>query len=82
MANLHVIFSTPNMLVMEYDRTPNPLRDELLVEPLVYRDGYVELPKPVPGLGVELTDEVLKKYSYIPGDPNLKPRFEIDSYIF
>ncbi|MFC4597683.1 mandelate racemase/muconate lactonizing enzyme family protein [Cohnella hongkongensis] len=76
MANFHFMMSTPNIQIMEYDRTPNPLRDELLVEPLRYEDGYVHLPRRQPGLGIDLTDEVRRKFAFIPGDPNLKPEFE------
>lgn len=63
MANMHFIASTPNVLVMEYDRTLNPLRDKLLVEPLKYENGYVYVNKNIPGLGVNLTDDIIKKYS-------------------
>lgn len=76
MANFHFILSTTNVMIMEYDRTPNPLRDELLIEPLEYRDGFVHLPKRMPGLGIDLTDEARKKFAFIPGDPNKKPEFD------
>lgn len=77
MANFHFIMSTPNMLIMEYDRTPNPLRDELLIEPMKYEDGYVHLPRSLPGLGIDLTDDIMKKFAFIPGDPNKKSEFEL-----
>lgn len=78
MANLHVIVSSPNAIVMEYDRTINPLRDELLVEPLAYRDGVVTYPKGIPGLGVQLTDELIEKFKFIPGEILQKAEFTCD----
>lgn len=77
MANLHLIVSTPNILIMEYDRTVNPLRDELLVEPLIYENGHVQLPRGVPGLGVHLTDEMIERFAFIPGEVNIKPEFTL-----
>jgi L-alanine-DL-glutamate epimerase-like enolase superfamily enzyme len=52
----------PNFLVMEFDRVPNPLRDELLVQPLVFKDGFFYL-FDKPGLGIELDEEALKKFT-------------------
>jgi D-galactarolactone cycloisomerase len=51
-----------NLSVIEYDQSPNPLRDELLQEPFQLVDGKVIVPKK-PGLGIELNDDVLKRYS-------------------
>lgn len=47
--------------VMEFDRTPNPLREELVREPFDQQDGYVAVPEG-PGLGIELEDTVLEQY--------------------
>jgi L-alanine-DL-glutamate epimerase-like enolase superfamily enzyme len=78
MANLHIIVSTPNAMIMEFDRTINPLRDELLVEPLQYKDGFVHYPAGIPGLGVCLTDELIDKFKFIPGEILDKPDFTCD----
>jgi D-galactarolactone cycloisomerase len=54
--------SLPNLLVFEYMYPPNPLREELLVEPLPpMRNGYIEVPQK-PGLGVELDAKTLARY--------------------
>jgi D-galactarolactone cycloisomerase len=50
-----------NEPVIEFDRTPNPLRDDLLVEPLTLRDGYVDVPAG-PGLGVQVDMDVVQRY--------------------
>ncbi|XID91238.1 mandelate racemase/muconate lactonizing enzyme family protein [Paenibacillaceae bacterium WGS1546] len=75
MANFHFMMSTPNIQIMEYDRTPNPLRDELLIEPLEYEDGHVRLPRRLPGLGIDVTDDVRRKFAFIPDEPNRKPEY-------
>ncbi|MET7966284.1 mandelate racemase/muconate lactonizing enzyme family protein [Micromonospora sp. NPDC005305] len=50
-----------NEPVIEFDRTPNPLRDDLLVQPLTFADGYVDVPAG-PGLGVEVDLDVVDRY--------------------
>jgi len=66
MANLHVAFASPNARYVEYALAPDNVRRELLVEPVVLKDGFVELPT-APGLGVELRPEVAQRYPYRPG---------------
>ena len=61
-ANLHFSASIPNGLLQEFDRNYNPLRENLLQEPItINREGYIELTDR-PGLGVELDESVVKKY--------------------
>jgi len=61
-ANLHFIASIPNGELLEFDQNPNPLREELITEPLrVDEKGYVKLPQK-PGLGVELNEKIVEKY--------------------
>ncbi len=59
----HTIYPVPiqNEPVVEYDRTPNALRDDLLVESIEFKEGYLSVPSG-PGLGVTVNDEVLAKY--------------------
>ncbi len=66
MANMHFILSTPNILIMEYDRTINPLREKLLLQSPEFENGYVFLPEDIPGLGVKLTDEIIEQFPYKP----------------
>ena len=47
--------------MVEYDRNFNPLRDELLKEPIVIEEGKVKVPKGY-GLGVDVNEDVLAKY--------------------
>ena len=61
-SNLHFSASIPNGRLQEFDRNYNPLREELLTEPVrINKDGYIDL-WDKPGLGVELDESVVKKY--------------------
>lgn len=75
MANMHFIASTPNAFIMEHDQTLNPLREELLLKPIVYEGGYVKLIQDLPGLGVELREETIRKYAYKDTDAVTKGDF-------
>jgi L-alanine-DL-glutamate epimerase-like enolase superfamily enzyme len=60
-ASIHVSATTSNFLIMEYTRWPPEwLLEELLTEPLKFKNGYLELPEK-PGLGIEINEEFLKK---------------------
>lgn len=68
---LHIATALPNFLIYEYMQSdwskeqPNPLRHELVKEPIErFKDGYLE-PPPAdkPGLGIELNEEILARYS-------------------
>jgi D-galactarolactone cycloisomerase len=50
-----------NEPVVEFDRTHNPLRDELLCEKFALDQGALLVPKG-PGLGVQVNGDVLSKY--------------------
>jgi len=54
--------SISNFLICEWDRLPNPLREDLLVKPIEMQNGCVKVPKG-PGLGIEINEAVLKKYA-------------------
>ena len=60
-ANAHVVASLPHGITVEVDQTGNPLIEELLVEPLVVRDGQLSLSN-APGLGIELNPVTLQRY--------------------
>lgn len=60
-ATTHLVMSLPNFLICEFDRVPNPLRDELPEKQLVFKDGYLYVPDE-PGLGVVLDESVVEKF--------------------
>ena len=53
--------SLPCPPLVEYDVAPNPLRDELLAEPLRLRGGLLDVPTG-PGLGIELAPDALRRF--------------------
>ncbi len=68
-AALNVVCCLPNFNwghsadepMLEFGVDENPFLDELIAEPYVVKDGYVEISKK-PGLGIEIDEEVIKKY--------------------
>ena len=64
MANIHFIISTANCIILEHDRTVNPLRDSLLIEPLSVERGTIGAPKVI-GLGVNLEEDIESRYPFI-----------------
>ncbi len=62
-ASVHLCAASPNALVLELDRTYNPLQTELVVDPLLIRDGYVELPRR-PGLGLDIDWDFVAAHPY------------------
>jgi len=60
-ASAHLAAAQPNFLIFEADRMSNPLRDELVGAPPVPVNGFLRPPEG-PGLGVELNEEVIRKY--------------------
>ncbi len=59
--NVHFAASTPNFLVLEYRAPVSGAHRDVLREPLMVRDGYVEIPNK-PGWGVELNEEAFEHY--------------------
>jgi L-alanine-DL-glutamate epimerase-like enolase superfamily enzyme len=66
MANAALVAAIPNRLVLELNQTYNPLKEDIFKEPLVVKKGYMDLPSK-PGFGVELIEDVGKKFPYLPG---------------
>jgi D-galactarolactone cycloisomerase len=54
--------NVPYPPLVEYDVGPNPLRDSLLVQPLRFDRGFLEVPKG-PGLGVALDPAALERFA-------------------
>jgi len=60
-ASIHLIAAIPHAPFLEFSVTESGIRKELLVEPFVQKDGFVEVPQK-PGLGIEINPDVIKKY--------------------
>jgi len=68
--SLHIGAALPSFLIYEYMRSdwsqdqPNPLRNDLVNESYeIFKDGYMQLPPDKPGLGIEVNEEIMKKYA-------------------
>ncbi|WP_164992453.1 mandelate racemase/muconate lactonizing enzyme family protein [Streptomyces sp. L2] len=61
-AALHLCAATPNLRTYEYNRLPNPIRENILVESPEFRDGALTVPTG-PGLGIELDEAVVDRYT-------------------
>jgi len=66
MQNIHCGFACPNTTILEVAPAYGPLHIELIGDSLQIKDGYV-LPPEKPGLGITLTDEIIKRFPFIPG---------------
>lgn len=67
-ANVHAAFAAGCRMI-EWATPPNPLRTELFVAPWEIVAGRLQKPT-APGLGIELTEELMEKYAFIPGTNN------------
>ncbi|HEX4057202.1 MAG TPA: mandelate racemase/muconate lactonizing enzyme family protein [Galbitalea sp.] len=65
-ANLHTVLAEPAVELFEYCTLPNPLRDALLVEPVGFEAGRLTAPT-APGLGVQLSAELERRFAFVPG---------------
>jgi D-galactarolactone cycloisomerase len=60
-ASIAVSFNTPSCRLFEFKPLPNPMQNELVLEPLAHVDGWV-YPPTGPGLGIEVDDEVVERF--------------------
>lgn len=67
-ANVHAAFAAGSRMI-EWATPPNPLRTELFIDAWKIANGRLQKPT-APGLGIELTEEVMEKYAFIPGTNN------------
>src|SRR5215217_4371675 len=62
MASSHFAAAIPNGLSLEWEQTPNAIREEVLKEPLrLEADGTVKVPER-PGLGIDLDRAAVERY--------------------
>ncbi|MGH7817319.1 MAG: mandelate racemase/muconate lactonizing enzyme family protein [Candidatus Binatia bacterium] len=62
-ASVHLSAALRDSIVMEFDYTYNPLREELLREPFKVENGCL-IPPDKPGLGIELNQEALQRFAF------------------
>lgn len=71
MANAHFVGGIANGEYCELNQTYNPLKEDIFKEPLTVENGYMKLPNR-PGFGMELIDDVEKKFPHVPGSYLMK----------
>lgn len=70
LAALQAIAGTENFLIYEYNQLFNPLRHAVLADPLVFRDGRLDVPA-TPGVGIALDDAALERFHAARTGPEL-----------
>ena len=60
-ASLQVLAAIPGRPLLEFDRTPNPIRDELARTPIDHEGPAVSIPDG-PGIGIRIDADVLDRY--------------------
>lgn len=60
-ASIQLIAAMPHAPFLEFSVTDSAIRRELLAKPFVLKDGFVDVPQ-LPGLGIELNPDVIRKY--------------------
>ncbi len=65
-ANYHVAFATRSCFIVELPTSSNPMVRDLITSIFPYKNGYLS-PSQAPGLGVEITDEMIARYPFVPG---------------
>lgn len=66
MQNIHCGFACPNTTILEIAPAYGPIHSELIGDGLQIKDGHV-LPPELPGLGITLTEDTIKRYPFVPG---------------
>ncbi len=64
--NAHLVAAIPNRHMLERNMTFNPFHTDLVKDMPLIVDGFMDLPDK-PGLGIELTDDLEKRFPYAPG---------------
>jgi len=60
-ASLQVLATVRGDPMLEFDRTPNPVREALAVDPIANEDNRVPIPDG-PGLGIEIDERVVEEF--------------------
>lgn len=61
MVNVHFAACTPNFLILEYHPDDESPRKDLIKDPIMVKNGYLEIPNK-PGWGYEVNEEAFRRY--------------------
>jgi L-alanine-DL-glutamate epimerase-like enolase superfamily enzyme len=65
-SNIHLVAGVPSGHMCETNMTHNPLKWEIFKDPYEIKNGWLTIPDK-PGYGVELIDNIEKKFPFTPG---------------
>ncbi len=60
-ASIHLVAAIPHAPFLEFSVTESGIRKELLTNPFVQKDGFIDVPTS-PGLGIEINPDVINKF--------------------
>jgi len=74
-ANIHIATCSPNFLILEGLETWEGFYKEIIKKPIRWEKGYI-IPPTEAGLGIELDEEVMKKYPVKGKEPSIDVSYE------
>jgi galactonate dehydratase len=80
-ANVHIATCSPNFLILEGLETWGGFYHEILKKPIRWEEGYI-IPPTEPGLGIELDEEVMKRFPAKGDNPSIDVSYESADRLF
>jgi L-alanine-DL-glutamate epimerase-like enolase superfamily enzyme len=62
-ASVHLLASSTHGLTMDFKPHESPMQHELVADPWVQKDGFLEV-RPAPGLGVTVREDAVRQYTF------------------
>lgn len=62
-ASLHLAAASANVLVLEVKPEASPMQSELVANPIVMQDGWIDV-RDTPGLGVTIDEAAVRRYTF------------------
>jgi L-alanine-DL-glutamate epimerase-like enolase superfamily enzyme len=62
-ASLHLAAASPNVLILELKPEPSPMQNDIVSDPIVMQDGWIEV-RDTPGLGVTVDEAAVRRYAF------------------
>ena len=62
-ASVHLLASSSHGLTMDFKPHESPMQHELVIDPWLQKDGFLEV-RDKPGLGVTVNEDVVRKYGF------------------
>jgi L-alanine-DL-glutamate epimerase-like enolase superfamily enzyme len=62
-ASLHLAAASPNVLVLELKPEPSPMQNDIVSDPIVMKDGWIEV-RDSPGLGITVDEAAVRRYTF------------------